>query len=126
MTEFENMKVLTDGGVKPSENKITVENLFTMTAGFSYVLDSPEIKRCQSDTNGECPARELMKYLAKEPLLFEPGYRWEYSLRHDVLAALVETVSGMTFGEYVKNCFYISFLYSLGETPVSFLNTLLK
>lgn len=102
MTEFENMKVLTDGGVKPAENKITVENLFTMTAGFSYVLDSPEIKRCQSDTNGECPTRELMKYLAKEPLLFEPGYRWEYSLCHDVLAALVETVSGMTFGEYVK------------------------
>ena len=102
MPEFKNMNVLTDGGVKPAENKITVENLFTMTAGFSYDLNSPEIKKCQSDTNGECPTRELMKYLANEPLLFEPGYRWEYSLCHDVLAALVEVVSGMTFGEYVK------------------------
>lgn len=102
MTEFENMNVLTDGGVKSAENKITVENLFTMTAGFSYDLNSPEIRKCQLNTGGQCPTRELMKYLAKEPLLFEPGYRWEYSLCHDVLAALVEVVSGMTFGEYVK------------------------
>ena len=43
-----------------------------------------------------------MRYLAKEPLLFEPGERWEYSLCHDVLAAFVEVISGMCFGEYVK------------------------
>lgn len=43
-----------------------------------------------------------MRYLAKEPLLFEPGDRWEYSLCHDVLAALVEVVSGTRFSEYVK------------------------
>jgi len=43
-----------------------------------------------------------MRYLAKEPLLFEPGDRWQYSLCHDVLAALVEVLSGVTFGEYVK------------------------
>jgi CubicO group peptidase (beta-lactamase class C family) len=43
-----------------------------------------------------------MKYLAKEPLLFEPGDRWEYSLCHDVLAALVEVISGEKFETYVK------------------------
>ena len=47
-----------------------------------------------------------MKYLAKDPLLFEPGERWEYSLCHDVLAAFVEVVSGERFEEYVrKNIF---------------------
>ena len=56
----------------------------------------------REETNGECPTLKTMKYLAKEPLLFEPGYRWEFSLYHDVLAALVEAVTGMTFGEYVK------------------------
>lgn len=34
--------------------------------------------------------------------MFEPGYRWEYSLCHDVLAAVVEEAAGMKFGEYVK------------------------
>ena len=43
-----------------------------------------------------------MRYLAKEPLLFEPGERWEYSLCHDVLATLVEILSGEKFEDYVK------------------------
>ena len=43
-----------------------------------------------------------MKYLAKEPLLFEPGEKWMYSLCHDVLAALIEVVSGDKFEIYVK------------------------
>ena len=48
------------------------------------------------------PTREAMKYLALDPLAFEPGEGWQYSLCHDVLAAIVEVVSGVPFGEYVK------------------------
>ena len=48
------------------------------------------------------PTREAMKYLACDPLIFEPGTSWEYSLCHDVLAAVVEVVSGKRFGEFVK------------------------
>ena len=103
MPEFENMTVADGDNVRPAKNKITIRQLFTMTAGFSYDLNSPMLEKCRRETNGECPTREAMKYLAKEPLLFEPGYRWEYSLCHDVLAALVEVISGMTFGEYVRN-----------------------
>lgn len=103
MPEFENMTVISDGKTVQAKNKITVKQLFTMTAGFSYDLNSPMLEKCRRETNGKCPTRETMKYLAKEPLLFEPGYRWEYSLCHDVLAALVEVISGMTFGEYVRN-----------------------
>lgn len=102
MPEFKNMTVRSDNGIIPAKNKITIRQLFTMTAGFSYDLNSPMLEKCRRETNGKCPTREAMKYLAKEPLLFEPGYRWAYSLCHDVLAALVEVLSGMTFGEYVK------------------------
>jgi CubicO group peptidase (beta-lactamase class C family) len=48
------------------------------------------------------PTREAMKYLALDPLVFEPGSGWNYSLGHDVLAAVVEVVSGKRFGLYVK------------------------
>ena len=102
MPEFENMTVKQGDGTVPAKNPILIRHLFTMTAGFSYKLDSPQILLCKEETGGRCGTRELMRYLAKEPLLFEPGERWEYSLCHDVLAALVEVVSGMTFGEYVK------------------------
>ena len=73
-----------------------------MTAGFSYDIHTPQLEKARIETQGKCPTREVMKYLAKEPLLFEPGERWEYSLCHDVLAALVEAVSGEKFENYVK------------------------
>lgn len=102
MPEFENMTVKTEEGIKKAENPILIKHLFEMTAGFSYELNSPSLIKCREETDGRCPTREAMKYLAKEPLLFEPGYRWEYGLSHDVLAALVEVLSGEKFEVYVK------------------------
>ena len=102
MPEFKEMNVRDGDGIKKAENPILVRHLFEMTAGFSYNCSSPHIKQAFADTEGRCPTRELMKYLSKEPLLFEPGDRWEYSLCHDVLAAFVEVVSGEKFEVYVK------------------------
>ena len=102
MPEFGEMTVQTDKGIKKAKNPILIKHLFEMTAGFSYACYSPQLKSCIDETDGKCPTREVMKYLAKEPLLFEPGDRWEYSLCHDVLAAFVELVSGEKFENYVK------------------------
>ena len=62
LPEFENMTVKTENGLREAKNKITVRNLFTMTAGYNYDLETPMIKKCREDTKGECPTRELMKY----------------------------------------------------------------
>ena len=106
MPEFEEMNVIRENGIKKAEKPILIKHLFEMTAGFSYKCSSPELKRAYAETEGRCPTREVMKYLAKEPLLFEPGDRWEYSLCHDVLAAFVEVISGEKFEVFVqKNIF---------------------
>ena len=102
MPEFAEMTVKTENGVKKAENPILIKHLFEMTAGFSYTCASPELLRAREETGGACPTRETMKYLAKEPLLFEPGDQYKYSLCHDVLAALVEVISGEKFEDYVK------------------------
>jgi len=102
MPEFKEMMVQTKEGVRKAENPILIKHLFEMTAGFSYNTTSPELLKCIEETNGACPTREAMKYLAKAPLLFEPGERWEYSLCHDVLGALVEVISGEKLEDYVK------------------------
>lgn len=102
MPEFKEMTVRTEDEIKKAEKPILIRHLFEMTAGFSYNCDSPQIKKAFDDTNGKCPTREIVRCLAKEPLLFEPGDRWEYSLCHDVLAALVEVISGEKFELYVK------------------------
>lgn len=102
MPEFKEMTVRCEGGVKKAEKPILIKHLFEMTAGFSYNTTSENLLKCKEETNGKCQTREAMKYLAKDPLLFEPGTRWEYSLCHDVLAALVEVISGEKFEDYVK------------------------
>ncbi len=103
MPEFTNMTVKKeDGSVVPAKNRIKIKHLFSMSSGLDYNCASDGINRAKEETNGVCPTREVMKYIATEPLEFEPGEKWRYSLAHDVLAALVEVLTGKTFGEYVK------------------------
>lgn len=102
MPEFAEMTVKTEQGIVPAKNPVCIHHLFEMTAGFSYNVFSPAVRQCAADTDGRCPTREFMRYLAKEPLLFEPGDQYKYSLCHDVLAALVEVLSGEKFEEYVQ------------------------
>ena len=102
MPEFGEMTVKTEDGTVPAKNPIRIHHLFEMTAGFSYDTNSPAVKACREATDGRCPTREFMRYLAKEPLLFEPGDQYRYSLCHDVLAALVEVISGQKFEDYVQ------------------------
>lgn len=45
---------------------------------------------------------DSVERLAKLPLLFSPGERWEYSLSDDVLGRLVEVVSGMSLEEFFR------------------------
>ncbi len=101
--EFREMHIKTESGeIKKAESEITIRNLFTMTAGFSYNFDIPSIKEVEKKTNGAMLTVEVAKAIAKETLLFEPGTRWAYSMAHDVLGALVEVISGKRFADYVK------------------------
>ena len=101
MPEFRNMTVMTEDGVVPAKNPIKIHHLFEMTAGFSYGLHTPHMDKFAEETGGVCRTRDMTRYLAKEPLLSEPGDQYRYSLCHDVLAAFVEVVSGQLFDDYV-------------------------
>ncbi|MGO4528120.1 serine hydrolase domain-containing protein [Paenibacillus sp. 2TAF8] len=108
LPEFKEMQVkkaLPNGEVyyEKAIRPITVRDLFTMTAGFSYDIHSPSIKEAVERTQGKMPTREFARAVAKEPLMFEPGTHWNYSMCHDVLGALVEVVSGKRFGTYLQD-----------------------
>ena len=102
LPEFRQLQKRCDDRLEPVETTMTVRHLFTMTAGLTYNCSSPNLQRGKEETHGTLSTREAMKYLACDPLIFEPGTSWNYSLCHDVLAAIVEVVSGMRFGSYVK------------------------
>lgn len=88
--------------ISPAKRHIRIVDLFTMCAGLSYDLDTPEMRKLIADTNKDFGTRDFVKALSKEPLLFEPGEGWNYSYCHDVLGAVIEVVSGMSFGDYLK------------------------
>ena len=105
---FSDMKVKKGGGIEKAEKKIKIFHLFNMSAGLSYNTESEEISRGILETEGRCPTVKMMDYIAKMPLEYEAGEGWQYSLAHDVLAAVVEIVSGKRFGEFVRERFFES------------------
>lgn len=89
----------------PAKNKIIIHDMMSMTAGFSYNLGSESARRLLQD-NPHASTREIVRAWAENPLLYEPGTRYAYSYAHDILAAVVEVVSGMKFSDYMrKNIF---------------------
>jgi CubicO group peptidase (beta-lactamase class C family) len=103
LPEFTDMKVkIGTFAIAPAKRPIRIVDLFTMSAGLSYELDTPEMRKLMKETGGDFNTRDFVRALAREPLLFEPGERWNYSYCHDVLGAVIEVVAGMSFGEYLK------------------------
>ena len=104
---FRSMNVLettADGAkvLRPAREPITVLHLFQMSAGMDYELDFPALKKARQTKGEEFTATDMAEALARKPLCFDPGTRWEYSLSHDILGALAETVTGKRFGDFVK------------------------
>ena len=92
------------GKPEPAQNTMTVRHLFTMTGGLNYDLNSQPLVRMRQDP--DAGTLDFVNALAEGMLDFEPGTKFQYSLCHDVLAAVVEVVSGMRFADYVqKNIF---------------------
>lgn len=88
--------------VHPAPSKITLRQLMTMTSGLSYDLDSSAVREAIAASNGEAGTVELAAAIAKMPLLFDPGTRYSYSLGHDIMAAVVEIVSGKRYQDYLQ------------------------
>ena len=49
----------------------------------------------------ECNLQEMVERLGATPLLYQPGTRWHYSIAADVLARLIEVVSGLAFDKFL-------------------------
>ena len=100
--ELGKMKVKTEQGIKEAENPITIRDLFCMTSGIGSGSISEEMgKRVYEEHGGELKPIDLPKYLAEIPLEFEPGTQYCYGISHELLAAIIEKVTGERFSEYL-------------------------
>lgn len=88
-----------DGTIHPAQESLTIRHLMTMTGGLDYCLERPALR--SAIESGAESTRELVAALAKDPLNFEPGSHFLYSLCHDVLGAVIEVVSGQLLSDYL-------------------------
>lgn len=86
----------------PASAPITLRMLMTMTSGLSYATGGEPILRLKEESGNHATTREMMKAIAEMPLLFEPGAHYYYSLGHDVIAGVIEVVSGLPFAKYLE------------------------
>ncbi|MBE7048285.1 MAG: beta-lactamase family protein [Ruminococcaceae bacterium] len=116
---YKTMYIKENGSIRKAEKPILIRDLFTMTAGFDYNIRSDAITSVKRNTNGAAPTLAVVRALATEPLSFEPGTRFQYSLCHDVLGGLVEVLSGKTLGQYCREHIF----EPLGMQDTTFLPT---
>lgn len=95
-----------DDGIVKARRKIKMRDLFCMTSGLNYNISSAEIRKVQSETDGKAPTREIMRAIARTPLVFQPGKKFLYSLSHDVLAGVCEVISGQRFCDFIKTVIF--------------------
>lgn len=110
--EFANLKVYT--GDDPATNQPvlvdavrtpTMRDLFTHTAGFGYGLSANNhVDRLFIDDHPMYrPSMDsAIQRIAEMPLLAQPGTRFSYSISIDVQGAIIERLTGQTFGDYLK------------------------
>ena len=79
-----------------------LKHLVSMQSGLDYNLERPGITRVLEEKGMSATTRELVDAFVETPLKFEPGSRFLYSLSHDVIAAVIEEVTGKKFSEYLK------------------------
>jgi CubicO group peptidase (beta-lactamase class C family) len=85
---------------------ITVRHLLTHTAGLDYPFGRAGYQQAAVSSGLDMPGLpidEALRRLASQPLLFEPGTAWRYSLATDVLGALLERAAQAPLPEVVRH-----------------------
>jgi methyl acetate hydrolase len=81
--------------LRPATGPITLRQLLAHTSGYGYSMWNAELARFFAHAGmGRGPAN--WEDLARTPLLFDPGTRWNYSIATDIVGKAIETVTGQS------------------------------
>ena len=96
---------------EPLAHDITVRRLLSHQAGFSHGVFDPgtliyNAYHAAGVRKPDTTLEQLMNQLATLPLIYQPGQGWAYSMATDVLARLVEIVTGLRFAEALQSLLF--------------------
>ncbi len=94
-----------------SKGPMLVRHAFMMAVGLPnpthpQYSTTPTVKKTlelrEDLSKGKYNLRQFIRELSNVPIACEPGERFMYGLGHDILAAMIEVISGKTFGQFLK------------------------
>jgi CubicO group peptidase (beta-lactamase class C family) len=110
--EFAALKVC--AGIAPDGQMIledakrppTMREVMSHTAGFAYGLfpDFHPLERAYLDNRIARPegGQAFIDSIAAQPLMFQPGTEWFYSIASGILGVIVSRISGQSFGDFLS------------------------
>ena len=114
LPEFKGVGVYDGGGggvpfvTRPTAQPMRMVDLLRHTAGLTYSfqnrsnIDAAHREGKIENWHGNLDLDGFVSALAKLPLEFSPGERWNYSVATDVLGAVVQRVSGLALGDFFE------------------------
>jgi len=87
------------------EREVNVRDLLIHTSGLTYhFLENGQVEAMyrKSQLFGDKPLADFVADLLTLPLAFQPGSAWRYSVSHDVVAYLIEVLSGQPLDVYLR------------------------
>ena len=105
LPEFKDLRVRTTLGpdaehLRIPNHAITIRDLLTHTAGIQDYPGPPTIPDYAQTMS--VPLDEVVRQLAKQPLLFQPGTQWSYSSPGiEILGRIIEVCSGEKYADFI-------------------------
>ncbi|WP_171176547.1 serine hydrolase [Ruegeria sp. HKCCD8929] len=122
---FKDMQALAPGAERldqvESAPTPTLHQLLTHTGGLSYPFN-PGVLAQEMDAQdllfkpNQGVLADMVDLVARLPLAFQPGIRWEYSVGIDILGRVIEVVTGKSLGDF----FAEEIFAPLGMTETAF------
>lgn len=115
LRQFANSKVYENGEARPANRQITLSDLLNMTSGIPYPENDEAGKNSgrvfwetEQSIYSENPitTAQFAEKMAQAGLQFDPAERFHYGASADILGALVEKVSGMSFRDFLMESFF--------------------
>ncbi len=100
-----------DGALAPQARPMTVRDLLMHTSGLTYDfhVDNPVAQHYRDARVMHDAGRSLAECvdaIAAQPLAFQPGERWHYSVGIDVAGRLIELLADQSLGDFLAERFF--------------------
>lgn len=102
LPEYRSLTVMDGDKTVPCQETMLIEDLFTMRGGLDYDEQWEGFQEVIREKGQDISTRDIIEKLAQKPLQFVPRASYQYSLGHDVLAAVIEVITKERFSDYLK------------------------